>query len=126
MPLDIHFWYPPAMRNLQVVFVMLFACLLNAADVSGKWNFHVVLDAGSGDPEFVLLQKGEALTGTYTGTLGRVEVRGTVKGDDVEILFDAGNEAIQYVGKLDGSDKMKGTVKYGSLGSGVFTAQRSK
>ena len=114
------------MRNLRLVFVMLIASLLSAADVSGKWEFHVVLDAGSGDPEFALVQKGEALTGTYTGTLGRVEVHGTVKGDDIEIRFEAGDEAIQYVGKLEGSDRMKGTVKYGSLGSGVFTAQRSK
>ena len=114
------------MRNVCLVFVMLIATLLSAADVSGKWSVHVVLDAGSGDPELILLQKGDALSGTYNGTLGRVELHGTVKGDEVEILFDAGNEAIQYVGKLDGPDKMKGTVKYGSLGSGVFTAQRIK
>lgn len=106
------------MRHLKLVFVMLIASLLSASGVSGKWNFHVVLDAGTGDPEFILQQKGDTLTGTYTGTLGRVEVRGTVKGDDIEILFDAENEMIQYVGKLEGSDKIGGTVKYGSLGSG--------
>lgn len=114
------------MRNLKLVFVMLFATLLSAAGLNGKWTFHVVLDAGNGDPEFVLQQKGDTLTGTYTGTLGRVEVRGTVKGDDIQILFDAQNQAVQYLGKLDGPDKMTGTVKYGSIGSGTFTAQRSK
>ena len=49
------------MRNLKLVFVMLFATLLSAAGLNGKWTFHVVLDAGNGDPEFVLQQKGDTL-----------------------------------------------------------------
>ena len=63
-------------------------------------------DAGIRDPEFVLQQKGGTLTGTYTRALGRVEVRGTVNGDDIEILFDSRNEMIRYVGKLEESDKL--------------------
>ena len=65
-----------------------------------------MLDAGIGDPEFVLQQKGGTLTGTYTRAPGRVEVRGTVNGDDIEILFDSRNEMIRYVGKLEESDKL--------------------
>ena len=114
------------MNRLAVLLAVLLASTLWAADLSGTWNFHVVLDAGSGDPTFVLVQKGETLSGTYTGTLGEAKVRGTVKEEDVEILFDVQNETIHYTGKLEGSDKLKGTVKYGSLGSGTFTAERKK
>ena len=35
---------------------MLFASLPSVAGVGWKWSFHVVLDAGIGDPEFVLQQ----------------------------------------------------------------------
>ena len=75
--------------------MVLFASLPSAAGVGGKWSFHVVPDAGIRDPEFVLQQKGGTLTGTYTRALGRVEVRGTVNGDDIEILFDSQNEMIR-------------------------------
>ena len=94
---------------------MLFASLPSAAGVGGKWSFHVVPDAGIRDPEFVLQQKGGTLTGTYTRALGRVEVRGTVNGDDIEILFDSQNEMIRCIGKLEESDKISGTVKYAPL-----------
>ncbi len=114
------------MTRLAVILAMVFASVMWAADITGTWSFHVVLDAGSGDPTFVLQQKGETLSGTYSGTLGEQKVHGTIKGDEVEILFEAQNESIHYTGKLDGPDKMKGTVKYGSLGSGVFTGERKK
>ena len=74
-----------------------------------------MLDAGIGDPEFVLQQKGGTLTGTYTRAPGRVEVRSTVNGDDIEILFDSQNEMIRCIGKLEESDKISGTVKYAPL-----------
>jgi hypothetical protein len=114
------------MRILAVFLILLLAVPLAAADLSGTWNFHVVLDAGTGDPTFVIIQKGDTLNGTYTGTLGEAKIRGTVKGEDVEIIFEAQNETIQYTGKMDGPDKFKGSVKYGSLGSGTFTAERKK
>jgi len=56
------------------------------------------------------------------GTLGKVT--GTVKGDQVEWSFenaDAGK--VTYTGKLDGS-KITGSVVYGQLGKGTFTATK--
>jgi hypothetical protein len=49
-----------------------------------------------------------------------------VKGDDVEWAFeteDAGK--VVYKGKLDGG-KIKGTVEYGQLGKGSFSAEKTK
>jgi hypothetical protein len=111
------------MRRLLIV-LALSALALVAADVSGTWSAAVTLDAGSGTATFVFKQAGDALTGTYTGVLGSADVRGTVKGNQVEWSFensDAGK--ISYKGTLAGAT-IKGTVEYGQLGAGTFTAEK--
>ena len=83
-------------------------------------------DAGSGTATFVLKQDGDKLSGTYSGALGEAKVTGSLKGDEVEWTFeteDAGK--VVYKGKLDGA-KIKGTVEYGQLGKGNFTAEKTK
>ena len=98
---------------------------LSAADISGTWSADVTLDAGNGTATFVFKQSGEKLTGTYTGIVGTAAITGTVKGSDVQWSFE--NEQagkISYKGKLDASGKIVGTVEYGQLGSGKFTAQK--
>jgi len=115
------------MRILLVLTVLLLSALaLGAADVSGTWSASVVLDAGSGTATFVLKQAGEQLSGSYSGALGEAKVTGSVKGDEVEWTFeteDAGK--VVYKGKLDGG-KIKGSVEYGQLGKGTFTAEKTK
>jgi len=107
--------------------LMLCALALAAADISGTWSASVVLDAGSGTATFVLKQSGDALSGSYSGALGEAKVTGSVKGDEVEWGFeneDAGK--VTYKGKLEGAAKIKGTVVYGQLGKGTFTAEKTK
>lgn len=111
------------MRRLLIV-LALSALALCAADISGTWAAAVRLDAGSGTATFVFKQAGDALTGTYSGVLGGAEIKGTVKGNQVEWSFensDAGK--ISYRGTIDGAS-MKGTVEYGQLGAGTFTAEK--
>jgi hypothetical protein len=114
------------MRKLIVLAVLISAALtLRAADLTGTWSAAVVLDAGNGTATFTFKQTGEALTGTYTGTFGQAQVTGTVKGDQAEWSFE--NEQVgkvTYKGMLDGAGKMKGSVTYGQLGAGTFTAER--
>jgi hypothetical protein len=113
-------------RLLVVVGLILCALALAAADISGTWSASVQLDAGSGTATFVLKQSGDALSGTYSGALGEAKVTGSVKGDDVEWMFeteDAGK--VVYKGKLDGG-KIKGTAEYGQLGKGSFSAEKTK
>lgn len=101
------------------------AFLLRAADLTGTWAATVVLDAGSGTATFVFEQKGEALSGTYSGVLGQAKVTGTVKGNQVEWSFDGGPAGkVSFQGALDGATKMKGTAEYGQLGKGTFTAEK--
>jgi hypothetical protein len=107
---------------------LLMAAFALAADVTGKWRFQVETDAGSGSPTFVLKQDGEKLSGAYSGQLGEAPVTGTVKGDDVEISFEASPTGekivVKYSGKLDGDKKMKGSVDLGGLAKGTFTAEK--
>jgi hypothetical protein len=117
------------MRRLLAVFLGLMLCALTlaAADISGTWSASVVLDAGSGTATFVLKQDGDKLSGSYSGALGEAKVTGSVKGDEAEWSFeseDAGK--VVYKGKLDGAAKIKGTVEYGQLGKGSFTAEKTK
>jgi hypothetical protein len=110
---------------LLILALGLISLTLTAADISGTWSADVKLDAGNGNATFVLEQKGETLSGTYAGALGTAKVTGTVKGTNVEWEFDhpeAGK--ITYKGTLSGTSKIEGTVDYGQLGKGTFTAQK--
>ena len=116
------------MRTLLVVLCLtLLSLAVTAADVSGTWSADVTLDAGSGTATFVFKQSGDNLTGTYTGVAGTANITGTAKGTDVEWSFEAGEVGkVSYKGKLDSSGKIVGTVEYGQLGSGKFTAKKQK
>ena len=107
--------------------VALCSLALLGADLTGTWAAAVVLDAGSGTATFVFKQTGEKLTGTYSGVVGSANVTGTVKGSDAEWSFDSDQAGkITYKGKIDASGKISGTVQYGELGSGKFTAEKQK
>jgi L-seryl-tRNA(Ser) seleniumtransferase len=116
------------MRTIvALIGLALCSLALLAADISGTWAAAVVLDAGSGTATFVFKQTGETLTGTYSGAVGSANLTGTVKGSDVEWSFDGGDAGkISYKGKVDASGKIAGTVEYGQLGSGKFTAEKQK
>jgi len=96
-----------------------------AADITGTWDAAVTLDAGSGVATLVLKQDGDQIAGTYSGALGEAKVKGTVKGDTVELSFshdEAGK--ISYSGVVKSPTKIEGSVDYGQLGKGTFVAQK--
>ena len=100
------------------------------ANVSGDWTFQVQTDQGSGTPAMSFKQDGETITGTYVGTFGSANLKGTVKGSAIEFSFtaDAQGQAVDsvYKGTVE-KDTMKGTVAIagGQIG-GTFTASRKK
>ena len=114
--------------RLLIAFVVFAACVFGA-DITGTWSADVRTDAGNGNPTFVLKQSGDEVIGHYSGALGEADVKGTVKGDKVELRFkaSAGGDDVEvvYSGTLEGEKKMKGTVQLGSLASGTFTAERT-
>ncbi len=104
----------------------LMAFSASAADISGKWTFHVKFFLHNGDPWFQFQQSGENLTGTYHGHFGEAPLTGSVKGDKVEFTIADKQGTAVYSGDLKG-DTMKGTAKYPlPLGTGHFEGQRSK
>jgi hypothetical protein len=115
------------MAVLLAVAAFTIGQLAVAADVTGTWIMAVETGAGSGAPTFVLVQKGEALSGSYKGMLGEAQVTGTVKGDDVTIEYKVEGQgqtlAVKYSGKTDGKT-MSGKVSLGQLGEGTFTGTK--
>jgi hypothetical protein len=115
------------LRRTLLVFSLL-SLTAFAADISGKWDFHVETDVGSGDPTFDFHQTGEKLTGTYSGQLGTAQLTGTVKGDTVEFSFEVSaldqNGKVVYKGAIGADGKMKGEVNLAGLGKGTWTGQR--
>ena len=98
---------------------------LFAADVTGKWTFHVKFFLGSGDPWFQFKQDGEKLTGMYHGRFGDFPLTGTVKGDQIEFTIAEKQGTAVYNGTLTG-DSVKGTAKYPMpAGTGHFQGKRT-
>jgi hypothetical protein len=108
-----------------IALLLLSAALTFAADVTGKWTFNVVLDAGGGSPTFELKQEGEKLSGTYHGQFGDAKVTGTVKGDKIELNFGNETASVKYSGTIESPTAMKGTCDYGEVGKGTFTATKN-
>ena len=73
-------------------------------------------------------RNGETLTGTYKGLLGDATVTGTIKGSDVKFSIKGKLQEeeviVTYTGKVEGKDSMKGTVKFGDVGEGTWTAKK--
>ncbi|MBI1786747.1 MAG: hypothetical protein HYR60_04225 [Acidobacteria bacterium] len=112
---------------MRKLLLLAFSCGVSlwAADVTGNWDFTVETSQGSGNPTFVFKQEGEKLTGTYSGLLGKADVKGTVKGDKIEFGFEASgggqNFKVSYKGTIESATKMKGEVELGELGKGSWT-----
>jgi hypothetical protein len=99
------------------------------ADLTGTWQFHVTTAAQNGNPVFVLKQDGDTLTGTYDGQYGQVPLAGTIKGGVFNFTFDLDIEGtpvhVVYQGTM-GKDGLSGSVAYGDMADGTFTAEKKK
>ena len=114
------------MRALAMA--VLSALAAYAGDVTGTWRCLVELSVGSGSVTFELKQQGAELTGTYSGTLGTLPLKGKVEGDHIVITFDAEAAGERftatYTGVIKSAREMEGQVKYGSLAEGTWKANR--
>ena len=100
-------------------------------DVTGAWDVSVELPNMTATPTITLKQEGEKLTGEYVSAqYGKFPITGTVKGQDVNFSFTMGIEGnsleVAYTAKVDKDGSMKGSVAYGEMMSGTFTATRKK
>jgi hypothetical protein len=117
-----------ALSTLFAAFVLTMTQLASAADVSGTWIMDVQTPAGNGKPTFVLVQKGDNLSGTYKGAMGEAAVTGTVQGNDIVLTYkvsgQGGDLNVKYSGKLEGNS-ISGKVSLGQYGEGTFKGTKS-
>ena len=112
-----------------IVMLTTYSAAQAKVDITGKWQFTVETEAGTGTPTVTFKQDGEKLTGHYSSaTLGEADLTGTVKGQNLNFTFtaDLGGQAapVTYAAKIESKDAMKGTIDIAGLASGTFTGKR--
>jgi hypothetical protein len=126
-----------ALRSAAVAVLLLGASSVGFAqdttkvDLSGNWAFTVVYEGGQGSPTVRLTQKGDSLTGLYISqAFGELNVKGSVKGKEFNFSFttSAGGDpfTMTFNGSVESTEALKGSVDMGGMGSGTFTARRSR
>ena len=98
-------------------------------DVTGKWQFTITTDQGTGTPTVTLKQQGDSITGHYSSQmLGERDLSGTVKDGKITFTIKAdmqGNTfVLTYSGTVESADTMKGTVDFAGQAGGTFTAKK--
>jgi len=98
-------------------------------DVTGTWDSTAESPQGAISSVATYKQEGEKLTGTHVGQMGEVQLKGTVKGNEIAytITVDAQGQqfTLTYAGKIEG-DTITGTVEFGGMGSATWTCKRKK
>jgi hypothetical protein len=100
-------------------------------DLTGEWGVTVELPSMTATPSLTLKQAGDKLTGDYVSAqYGKFPVAGTVKGTDVTFSFTMSVEGtgidVTYIGTIDKDGNFAGSVNYGDMMSGRFTALKKK
>jgi len=105
------------------------AATAQGLDVSGEWVLDVESPNGIGERQVTFVQDGDALTGEISGSRAAGVLTGTVDGDEVTFVavveMEGGSFEITYTATVTDGE-MKGTVDFGSYGSGSFTGRRVK
>ena len=99
--------------------------------LTGTYNVTIELPNMTANPTMELKQEGEKLTGEYiSAQYGKFPIAGTVKGTDVSFSFAMNVEGnglnVTYTGVVDKDGVVKGSVAYGDMMSGTFTAAKKK
>ena len=111
-------------------FALVFAASAVAAEnLTGEWAMSFTTPRG-GRSEFTLYmtQEGPRLTGHLTSEYGETPVKGSVNGDEVKLAWSTmenGKPMDISVTATAKGDTLNGTIKLGTVGEGVFTAERT-
>jgi hypothetical protein len=109
--------------------IAAFPAVPAAADVSGSWDLTVESQQATSHPSITLIQEGEKLTGTYRGQMGDSALQGTLRGNEIRfnvtLKFQDASYVVTYSGTVS-EDTMKGSVRFGDMGTGKWSARRGK
>jgi len=99
-----------------------------APNLAGNWIVTLESPMGAQDSNLKLTQTGSNLKGTMESPMGSVDVAGTVADKDVNMGFNVNAQGmelkIDFIGKLETPDTIKGRAVFGSFGEGTFTAKK--
>ena len=99
-----------------------------APSLTGKWEFSVVTENGTGTPGVVFTQQVDSLTGTYQSARGGVrKLDGVVKGKAITFTVRANDGAgvdYKFQGVIEADGSLKGTADFSGMGAATFTARR--
>ena len=118
--------------GLALIAILVFAVVVCAADVSGKWTAQVPgRDGQTRETTFVFKVDGEKLSGTVSGRQGDTPFSdGTVKGDEISFVvtmsFGGNDIKMTYKGKISGDEIKMTRTREGGDQSQEFTAKRAK
>ncbi len=114
----------------KLIVTICFCCAAAMAfaghHLNGTWKMNVAIGGQQGGTATFVLTEGEGgtLSGTYSGALGTENIKGTVKGSEIEFSFDSQAGKISYKGTVSGTT-IKGSCSYGQLGAGTFEGEKS-
>jgi hypothetical protein len=103
-----------------------------AVNVTGKWTMTLEMSMGTATPALEFIQDGAAISGTYTGRYGTVQLKGTLKERIIQFSFTMGAEGqevtMSFSGEVasDSQSIVKGTGDMGELGEATWSAKRDK
>lgn len=123
---------PRLSRLALVAFIVLGAATAVAqqllADFSGGWNVQVDGPQGPMSTTLTLTQTADSVTGKFESEVGSGQVRGSVKGDSLRVVFalDVGGQAVDVEGNgaLKDPEHMDGKFVVSGMGEFPFTATR--
>jgi hypothetical protein len=118
----------PTLGAILLTFTLAAAAAV-AHDLTGKWDFAVVTENGTGTPTVTFKQEGEKLSGTYSSRmLGERTLTGSVKGDSLRFTLSNTSSpdavTMTFAGVILDKDRVKGTVDFGGMGGATFTGAR--
>ena len=115
----------------SVLFIILFAAVASAADITGNWKADLQTPQGKVEVSYTFQQKGETLTGTWQAAKSpTIEItEGKVTGDKVVFIVNLGpnaNMIFAHEGKIEG-DQIQLTMKpSGEFPGSTVVAKRIK
>jgi hypothetical protein len=91
-------------------------------NIAGNWKMSIIGENLT--PTYTLIQKGNALTGTFRAPLGDLPLTGTITKDNkVNFSAKAGGMNLKFVGTVDGKT-MKGVADFPMKGRKNWTATK--
>jgi hypothetical protein len=95
--------------------------------IDGYYNIEIDTPMGKQEAKLNIKTAGNKLTGTMENAMGKNDITGTVKGNDLswemELNSPMGNMKLEFTGKVTGGEII-GEVKLGNFGVAPFKGRK--